>query len=159
MAEGPALTLPGGARRLAGDFKDMARSLRQIVVVLLILLWNTAGVYRTVCEALCAEDDCPQVAGQTSPGEIAFSSSVRSGGPGGPASPHSRCPASLQPMKCVEGPGQVQLCQSVSLVQSLLAAVTSVAVPLALGASSPTHSPPGFQSGRSICSKLTLLRI
>lgn len=137
----------------------MTRFLRQTTVVLLILVWNSAGVYRTVCEALCAADDAPHVVAQTTHGANARSSFVRGGGPIGPAGQDSHCLASFQPGKCVTGSAQAQFRQRVHFVQPLVAMAAPAAVAFWYGAVNRTHSPPGFPFGRSICNRLTHLRI
>jgi hypothetical protein len=130
-----------------------------MVVVSLILLWNTAGFYATVCRALCAEDSCPQAMvqssfGQRSPSAGAFRSAANK-----PTHPDSRCSAHLCPGNCLAGSSQAQLRVESFEVHPPLATTTPAAPVLGIGARPGTHSPPGFTSGRSICQKLTLLRI
>lgn len=146
-------------RRLARGSKDVTRSFRQTVVVSLVLLWVTAGVYRTVCQALCAENDFPQAVAQPSPGRIEHIDFVRSGLSNEPAHSDSQCPATLQPGKCVTVAPQQQVQLEISYAQPLLTEVAPTTLVSATGEGFRTHAPPRFPSGRSICRKLTLLRI
>ena len=128
------------------------------MVVVLILLWNTAGVYSTVCQALCTQDNFPQQNAQASPTRSARPILAGSGAEN-ESRPDSQCLGNLQPGRCIAGTPQPQLRPEVSYAHALVTTVTSVALALESGADSHTHSPPGFTSGRSTCQKLTLLRI
>lgn len=134
----------------------MTRTFRQTVVVLLILLWNTAGVYGTVCQVRCDRSDYLQEMAQPSPGRIEHS---KLGAVNEPAHSDSQCHAGCRLGKCVTVPSQQHVQPANSYPQPLLAEVAPAALVGPTGTGSSPHSPPRFSSGRSICKKLTLLRI
>lgn len=157
--EGARLTRRIVKRRLARGSKDMTRSFRQTVIVLLVVLWMMAGVYRTVCQALCAESDYPQEVAQALPGRVEHPGFVLRAVANEPARSDSQCPASLQPGKCTTVSPQQQVHLEISYARPLLAELVPTTLVSATGEGFHTHAPPRFPSGRSICRKLTLLRI
>lgn len=136
----------------------MSQSLRKVTVLLLVLLWNSTAAYMTVCQVICAEQNAVQQVAQVSGRRVAQSSPAASAIANEPAQQDSQCAGNIGPGKCVAGSSQ-QLVPGLSPMEPLLAA----AVPSMLLSQSGTdfhlHSPPSSPSGRSICSKLTLLRI
>lgn len=136
----------------------MSRSLRQTIVLVLILLWNTAGVYATVCSARCAEAAYAQGAAQSSLDGPSHGMQVRSGATRDPSRSDPCCRARLHGKTCVIGSSQARQ-PEFSSVQPSAVTLAPVAFALAPGAGRRTHSPPGFPSGRGLCHKLSLLRI
>jgi len=143
---------------IGGESNHMSRLFRQTSVLALILLWNTAGMYAMVCSSLCAEAAYPQRAAQASLDGGPHGMRMRNGAAGAPSRPDQHCANHLQARKCVTGPSQAQR-PEFSYAQPLAVSVTPMAFGFAPGAGARTHSPPGSPSGRSICRKLTLLRI
>lgn len=153
------LTRTKPAARLTADTKDMPRLLRQTLVVLLIVLWNSAGVYATVCEAQCAAGDCPQAVETAARGPNAQSRVLQTGPANAPRHPDSDCPARLASAKCVANSSQLPIQTEISRAQLPLAGIAPAATALAATAGFRTHSPPGFRAGRSLLRNLTLLRV
>ena len=140
---------------------DMRRLVYKPAIVLFLLLWNVAAVWSVACRSLCADGVCPlESAAATS---CAHSDRCCPGGAkrNAPAHPPSSCVAHLHPVRHFLGSSSPKLDSPSSAVPHSLPASTTSLTALAslVSATCGIHSPPGFTSGRSICQKLTLLRI
>ena len=133
----------------------MTRLLRKTSVILLVLLWTSAGAYATVCRAICAEHDGVQQVTQASAVRVVQSGAASGMIANGPADQNSQCVDNLDPGRFLVGSlPQVNL--EILSVRPLLAEVARPAPVFEPGSGSHTHSPPSLSSGRSICTKLTL---
>lgn len=136
----------------------MNRSLRKIAVILLILVWNTAGVYAAVCSSRCATADYAESAAPASLAAPPHAKLARSGTANDPSHPDDYCVSSLHTRKCVTGFSQAQQ-PELSYSQTLLTAFVSRAPAAQALTGLSALSPPSLISGRLISQKHSLLRI
>lgn len=132
--------------------------LRKFTVLLLILVWNTAGIYATVCASRCASADYTE---STAPASLAAPPSAKLahvGATSDPSRPADYCVSNLYASKCVTGSFQTPG-PELSYAQTLPTAFLPVAPAVQERAGLHELSPPGLVSGRLISQKHSLLRI
>lgn len=137
----------------------MSRSPRKLAVLLLILVWNSAGVYAAACSLHCADAEFARPAAPTSLAAPSTAELVHSGTATDPAGPADDCPGSLHARKCVtelfQTPQQGWFYSQTPLVDGSVP--PAHAAPACMGFH--TLSPPGSLSRRLIFRKHPLLRI
>lgn len=132
--------------------------MRKVMVLFLILVWMTVGVYSTVCSSLCATADYAEHAAPASLTAPLHAKLARSGETSEPSHPADYCVSSLHARKCVTGLFQTPRVE-LSYAQTLLTASVAVAPAVQGRAGLHAVSPPRLISAHLISQKHPLLRI
>lgn len=136
----------------------MSQSLRKVTVLLLILVWNTAGVYATVCASRCAAADYAESTAPASLAAPSYAKLAPSGTASDPSHPVDYCLSNLHAGKCVTGFSQSPR-PELSCAQTLPKVFVPVTHAVPVRAGLHALSPPTFISGRLISQRHSLLRI